>query len=222
MRLWSVDLADPDRPDEARLRAPLDAEERARLDRLRPPRAADRFAAAHAALRAVLGEALGRAPGAVRLARDPQGKPRLGEAGPAFNMAHSGDVAAIAVGGRTGLGVDVEVLRPMPRLGALIRYACTPAEREALEAVADAELRAERFLEFWVRKEAVLKAAGRGLREHPGRLEAGREDWVTLPGTAGLRAHVRSTRCLGQPAAVAITGAPCAFEPMRFDWAALR
>ena len=190
------------------------------MDRLRPPAARSRFVAAHAALRAVLGAAVGRETAAIRLIRELGGKPHLDKPGPAFSLAHSGDVAAIAVGGRAPLGVDVEMRRPVPRLAAMIRYACTPAERRALEAVPDEAARAERFLELWVRKEAVLKAIGRGLREHPAEVEVGGRDRVAPPGGIPLT-HVRSTRCLGHPAALAAVGGPCAFEPMRFEWASL-
>ena len=218
--LWSVDLACSSRPDEERLRRVLDAEEQARMDRLRPPAARTRFAAAHAALRTVLGRAVGCEPAAIRMVRGPSGKPRLDGPGPAFNMAHSGDVAVIAVGGRADLGVDVEVRRPVPRLGAMIRYACTPVERAALGAVPDDAARTDRFLELWVRKEAVLKAIGRGLREHPARIEVGRGDEVApLGGIPPM--HVISTRCLGHPAALATAGRPCAFEPLHVEWACL-
>ena len=218
VRLWSVDLGCPSRPGEGGLHAVLDTEERVRMDRLRLPAARARFAAAHAALRAVLGEAITSEPAAIRLVREPDGKPRLEGMGPAFNMAHSGDVAAIAVGGQTELGVDVEVLRPVPRLQAMIRYACTPAEQTALQAIVDEEARTESFLELWVRKEAVLKALGRGLRERPARIEVGRGDRVAPPGEIPPM-HVVSTRCLGHPAALAMVGGPCAFEAMRFEWA---
>ena len=220
VRLWSVDLACPRRPGEGRLQAVLDAEERARMDRLRPPAARARFAAAHAALRAVLSAAVGREAAAISLIREPGGKPRLGGPGPPFSLAHSGDVAVIAVGGRAPLGVDVEVRRPVPRLAAMIRYACTPAERRALEAVPDEATRTERFLELWVRKEAVLKACGRGLREHPAEVEVGGRDRVAPPGGIPLT-HVRSTCCLGHPAALAAVGSPCSIEPVRFEWASL-
>ena len=220
--LWSVDLADPDVPELARLRNVLDARERARLDALRPPAARLRFAAAHAALRTVLGSAVGREPAALRIGPGASGKPRLERSGlegpgPAFNLAHSGDVAAVAVGGGAELGVDVELRRPVPRLEAMIRYACTAAERAALACVDDAAERAERFLESWVRKEAVLKATGRGLREHPAGVEVGCGDRVAVRGEPAP-VHVRSMRCLGHPAALARVGGPCTVEVRRFEW----
>ena len=216
--LWSVDLADPARPELARLRDALDARELARLDALRPPAARLRFAAAHVALRTVLGLAVGRAPAAVRIGREPSGKPRLEGTGPAFSLAHSGDVAAVAVGGRAALGVDVELRRPVPRLDPMIRYACTPGERAALEGIDDEAERAERFLALWVRKEAVLKATGTGLREHPAGVEVGCGDRVTVRG-GSAPVHVRSERCLGHPAALARIGGPCPVEARRFEWA---
>ena len=223
--LWSVDLADPARPDLERLREVLDAPERARLDALRPPAARLRFAAARVALRTVLGSTVGREPAALVIGRGASGKPRLersgpdgpGSEGPAFNLAHSGDVAAVAVGGGAELGVDVELRRPVPRLEAMIRYACTAAERAALARVDDAAERAERFLESWVRKEAVLKATGRGLREHPAKVEVGRGDRVAVRGEPAP-VHVRSMRCLGHPAALARIGGPCTVEVRRFEW----
>jgi 4'-phosphopantetheinyl transferase len=57
--------------------------------------------------------------------------------------------------------VDVEWIDPRRDLGALLP-AFTPDERGALERIPDAERRAALFA-AWTRKEARLKATGRGI-----------------------------------------------------------
>lgn len=91
-----------------------------------------------------------------RLRFGASGKPRL-ERGPDFSLSHSGGLVACAVSWQRGLGLDVERIRP---LGARsLRHALTPEELHW------ASSDPERLIRLWTAKEAVLKAAGCGLRD---------------------------------------------------------
>ena len=91
------------------------------------------------------------------------GKPSVVEpAGLRFNLSHSQSLALIAVDDDADVGIDVELLRPMNDAEALAGSYFTPAERQALEALAP-EARDRAFLTCWTRKEACLKATGLGL-----------------------------------------------------------
>lgn len=79
-----------------------------------------------------------------------------------FNWSHSGEKAIIAVARDVVPGIDIERLRPRPRVMALADRFFHPAEAAALE-VLDNTQREEAFLRLWTCKEAVLKALGRGL-----------------------------------------------------------
>ena len=166
----------------------LDDVERARATRFRFDIHRDRYIAAHAGLRRVLGERLGLAPAAVRLTttrfgkplldarvhpdRSPAARPDWGGAGPGlhgsplhFNLTHSDDAGWVAVA-PFPVGVDVECPRPFDELEPLIRSHCTTAEIAAL-AAQPAAARALGFLTIWTRKEAVLKAWGTGIGAVP-------------------------------------------------------
>jgi 4'-phosphopantetheinyl transferase len=159
--IWRLDLRDPGAlPLEG-----LDAEEVLRGARLRDPEQARRWLAAHGAMRAILGRALGLAPGAVRFGRDPGGKPRL-EPGPGhgelhFSLTHSGDWAWLALA-PLPVGIDLEQIRPGLDGRALAAECCTAAEAAWLLGAPEGE-GPGRLHRLWVRKEAVLKAAGLGL-----------------------------------------------------------
>ncbi|MEO0820269.1 MAG: 4'-phosphopantetheinyl transferase superfamily protein [Pseudomonadota bacterium] len=164
VHVWRLSLAEP-----ALARAPedyLDAEERARAARFARPELAERFSAAHAQMRAVLGGYLGVPPTDLRFGAGAQGKPAL--SAPAqpwpldFNLSHSGERALLAVGRGGPLGVDIEATRIFDTMDDLARRIFAPAETAALEALAPAR-RVAGFFACWTRKEAVVKADGRGL-----------------------------------------------------------
>src|SRR6185295_8989510 len=60
------------------------------------------------------------------------------------------------------VGVDVERIRPDFATRDVARRFFAPAEVAALEALPDAD-RAEAFFACWTRKEAYIKARGRGI-----------------------------------------------------------
>ncbi|TCV92880.1 4'-phosphopantetheinyl transferase [Luteibacter rhizovicinus] len=101
------------------------------------------------------------------IVRGEHGKPwlsaPLGEL--AFSWSHSGDTALCAIArGDAGfeLGVDIERVRPRPRLLALAERFFSPSEAALLRSCTE-ETRLDMFLALWTSKEAVLKAHGGGL-----------------------------------------------------------
>lgn len=140
----------------------LSTEERWRARRFHHERDRRRFVAAHAGLRHVLARYVDRAPGALRFARGAWGKPSLDPPELEFNLAHSDDLAIVAVARARPVGVDIERVRPVPDLDRLARSFLSPREREELATVAGAA-RAGAFLRGWTRKEAVVKGTGVGL-----------------------------------------------------------
>lgn len=88
------------------------------------------------------------------------GKPRLeGFPGISFNISHSGNMAACALG-RKALGVDVEFVRQAK--GAVIRRVLTKGEQDYLSRC-PAKCRDREFFRFWTLKESYGKALGVGL-----------------------------------------------------------
>ncbi len=198
--------------DEAALAAAaalLSPDEGARADRFRFARDRRRFVVARAALRRLLGAALGQAPGRVVLLAGPEGKPELAGHPVHFNLSHSGDLAAIALCRDAELGVDIEQIRPLDDLDGLIATTCSPREAAALAALAPFRRR-EAFFRVWTRKEAYLKALGTGLAVPldsvsvtvaPGRsprLEEGAERPVCLMDLPGLVGYSGAVSLLGE------------------------
>lgn len=139
----------------------LSADESARFERYKHPRAKAQFARCRAALRTVLAGYLGGGPEGVRFGYKPDGKPEVA-GGPEFNLSHTDGVGMIAVAAGP-VGIDVETGRDGPTADALVERFFAPAEREQYRAL-PAGLRAEAFLRGWTCKEALLKAVGCGAR----------------------------------------------------------
>ncbi|HET9729366.1 MAG TPA: 4'-phosphopantetheinyl transferase superfamily protein [Acidimicrobiia bacterium] len=126
---------------------------------------------ADAVLRERLGELLGRAAATIEISRvcehcgdERHGRPFVVDAGDvSFSVSHSDRFAVVAVAATNArLGVDIEVLRPRPRLEQLAARVLNPSELDGFFA-ADAAMRLERFLRAWTTKEAYLKATGVGI-----------------------------------------------------------
>lgn len=82
------------------------------------------------------------------------GAPRLREGSPCFSLSHSGEYALLAVS-PLPVGADIEKIRPV-RKGLFARMA---AEGEAEENMD--------FFTLFTRKEAMMKAGGRGFSLSP-------------------------------------------------------
>jgi 4'-phosphopantetheinyl transferase len=147
----------------------LDPEELQRGARLQDRGEARRWLAAHGAMRAILGRELGLAPGQVQFSREAGGKPRLapgpGQLERHFSLTHSGDWAWLVLA-PFPVGIDLEQVRPDLDWRALAEAIGTPSERRWVLAGPEAE-RSVRCQRLWVRKEALLKAAGLGLGSGP-------------------------------------------------------
>jgi 4'-phosphopantetheinyl transferase len=164
VHVWAVDLALPGHLL-FELEAVLDSGERERAARFVRPIHRDRFIAAHGQLRRLLGSVLHLAPGDIRFTAGPQGKPALSPGLPGvleFNLAHSGDVALVALSHSRAVGVDVEEAHAMPDAAAIAARFFSAHEQAALAALPEADRQAA-FFDIWTRKEAWIKAVGSGL-----------------------------------------------------------
>jgi 4'-phosphopantetheinyl transferase len=140
----------------------LDAAENLRMRRKRKQDDRETLTVSYALHRLLLGCILGMNPAAVPLWRDAAGCPRVGDNLVHTSLSHAGDWIALAVS-RVGLvGVDIEPLVRTDMLPEMAEAICTRSEHAAMEALAIDD-RGRALLALWVRKEALLKAAGTGL-----------------------------------------------------------
>jgi 4'-phosphopantetheinyl transferase len=225
--IWAVPLSGVGDIDE--LLRVLSPAERRRAEQFRWAEARKRFAAARAGLRAILGRYLGLPAAAIVLADGAHGKPRLSRAEHGlhlhFNVAHSGDLALVAVSANCEIGVDVERLRPVSHWEEIaIRY-FHEAEVQKILARSSGE-REVTFLRCWTAKEAVLKALGVGLtgslREFQVPIDQHDGRWVEVP---RFRAETPARIWLQRLApdgnysgAVALAGKQCCIRCFTFRW----
>lgn len=162
VHLYSLTL--PNDPAElARLQSFLTSAEIARAALLKSAPVKQRYLAGRGLLREILAGYLGLDPREVPLATGVHGKPYLpgGEEGLRFNLAHCGDRLLLAVATGCEVGVDIERIDPDKPLQAMAKLVFSGAEQESLSALVSPRLEAA-FYRQWVRKEACLKACGRG------------------------------------------------------------
>ena len=164
VHVWRVDLEQPEHVVQ-RFRATLEDHETHRADRFHFERDRRAFAVGRGFLRQVLGRYLGMKPEALRFAYGPYGKPALdGEQTLQFNMSHSRAVGLVAVAEAKDVGVDVEYIRADFASEDIARRFFSPTEVEAFNALPEDEQVAG-FFRCWARKEAYIKAIGRGLSQ---------------------------------------------------------
>jgi 4'-phosphopantetheinyl transferase len=187
-------------------KALLDDDERARAERFVFDHDRRRYVIAHAQLRRVLARELDVDPRDLRFEAGSHGKPEIAASqnplGLRFNLSHSRDLALIGWTRGHAIGVDIEVMRAVLAEEGVARRFFSPREQQDwLSAAPDARTRA--FFNCWTRKEAFIKAVGRGL-SYP--LDS--FDVTLLP--ADAPAHIRDVREAAERARVWGLGA---FEP---------
>lgn len=144
----------------------LSAEEVDRAKRFRGEIDRHRFVAARVTLRCVLASYRRSHPSELRIEVAENGKPALAdEYGPRalrFNLSHTEGLALIAVTLGREIGVDVERIRPIAELEAIVEMHFTARERDALRLM-DNDARLAAFYRCWTRKESYVKASGNSL-----------------------------------------------------------
>ncbi|HRX73440.1 MAG TPA: 4'-phosphopantetheinyl transferase superfamily protein [Hyphomonas sp.] len=149
---------------EGSLEAVLSPDETARVGRLRIPDRQSQLAHALAERRHLLAVLLDKPASGVRVSHDDDGKPLLPDF-PGFDISLSDSHGwnALALSPAGAVGVDLEVVRPMD-WAAMVPMICDPEEVDAALRTIRAADEPAGFFRCWTVKEAVLKAAGTGLR----------------------------------------------------------
>jgi 4'-phosphopantetheinyl transferase len=185
VHLWAVKLSDASlsRQDVEQV---LTAEERNRARRFLREESGRSFAVGRAALRSILAGYLEIPPADVPIENAPNGKPQLTGSIVSdlrFNLAHSGELALIAITRSGEIGVDVERLRPVDHWHEIASRYFHATDTATIGA--DAAQTPVNFFRCWTRKEAVLKAIGIGiifpldLFQVP--LEESTHNWISVP-----------------------------------------
>ncbi len=125
-----------------------------------------RFTVCRSAMRQILGLYGGLAPGKLTFSYGPKGKPELSgaleQSGIRFNLAHSKDLALLAVAQGLALGVDIEFINSEFAVEEIAERFFSTREVGHLRTVPSSE-KTGAFFACWTRKEAYVKALGGGL-----------------------------------------------------------
>lgn len=141
----------------------LDAAEQAHAEKMKNDLLRKRYVEVHGRLRNILAQTLNEPPEKINIKTAEHGKPYLADMPElAFNLSHSADVMVIAVGRNCRLGVDVEYCKPRTSLAGLVNKCFAEEEIAYWNKLPEAQKIPE-FYRFWTRKEAFVKATGRGI-----------------------------------------------------------
>ena len=167
VHVWRVSL-ELSEPALQRLRQTFSPEEVDRAARYHFSRDRRRFIVRRTALRDIIGYCLDIAPYQLQFVRGKHGKPSIAnefnQKDVQFNLAHSGNVALVAITLEDEVGIDVERQREDVAHVDLAERYFTPDEAAALRELPAAEQNAA-FFWLWTCKEAYLKGTGMGLTQ---------------------------------------------------------
>jgi 4'-phosphopantetheinyl transferase len=121
------------------------------------------YVVCRAILRKILGACLGVDPAQLAMERDRYDKPRLKGRNLSFNLSHSDGRAAIGVARHRRVGIDIEKLDPRRPVMRLAKRFFTHHEAEKIGELGTDDDRQRAFHTCWTRKEAYVKALGKGL-----------------------------------------------------------
>lgn len=157
IHIWSADLETSPFQENDDL---LSADERERANRFHFPLHRQRFVAAHNLLRMIISYYTNTAPTAIEFSYEDKKKPYINHSPLKFNLSHSDHMAVFAFTLNHDVGVDIEKIQAEYREGIAERY-FSPAENHALNELPK-DQRVEVFYRIWSRKEAMIKAIGKG------------------------------------------------------------
>jgi len=144
----------------------LAEDERARAARFHHDKDRHCFTATRGALRRILGAYLKADPKLLIFAYSEKEKPALAgleaASGIEFNVSHSGGLSLLAFARGRRVGVDVEQTNRAMDTAAIAARFFSHAEQEQLAALPEGQ-HVDAFFFCWTRKEAYIKATGKGL-----------------------------------------------------------
>ena len=138
----------------------LSDQERARRDRQFSRTKGLHWAISRARVRQILAELSGRSADQLQFDDDAYGHLTLRHSDLSLSISHDGSWTALAVGGGTRLGIDIESIKPLNR--EEMDWPLSKRERYDLSQVTDDRL-LQAFFRYWTLKEAFIKALGLGV-----------------------------------------------------------
>jgi 4'-phosphopantetheinyl transferase len=163
IHIWTADLAITQAQENENLRL-LSLEERERADRYHFPIHRTRFIAARSMLRLIISRYLNITPDKIIFTYAEHEKPSLNSPNSLklqFNLSHSENYAVYAITTEYAIGVDIEKIQDHFNLAVAKRFFTQQENADLLNFSSQEQTSA--FYRIWARKEAVIKAIGKGL-----------------------------------------------------------
>lgn len=158
--LWIVSL--PIKPTLlASLEHFLNTKESENLKSFRNKILRDNAVASRGSLRFILSKYLGKSPNLIAIDTNKYGKPYIPDSNLKFNVSHSGKYILVALSKDIDLGIDIEQVTNDFAYSDIVDNFFTEGEKSSIYAQSSASEMA--FYRAWTRKEACLKAVGKGL-----------------------------------------------------------
>jgi 4'-phosphopantetheinyl transferase len=158
----------------ARFQKLLSQDELSRASRYHFEKDRNRFVAARGWLRELLGACISIPPAALDFKYGPKGKPALADSVISnrleFNLAHSENLALVAIAQGVPVGVDLERIRFLPQQEDLVTRFFSKREMAQFKSLLENQ-KSPSFFRLWTRKEAWLKATGEGIAHLLGQVE---------------------------------------------------
>lgn len=159
--IWHGDIL-PAEPEEQDYFLLLNTEEKEKAATFKRPEVQKKYIKTRGVLRKVLGNYVRENPQQLVIKTAEHGKPFLAEFDLFFNLSHTGNKFVIAVSNCGEIGVDLEHPKERINLLGLVNKCFSVEEREYWLSLSE-EQKVTMFYRFWVRKEAFVKAVGRGI-----------------------------------------------------------
>jgi len=113
-------------------------------------------------LREILGHYMNDAADKIEIKIAEHGKPFVEGSLVYFNLSHSGNKFVVAVSNVSEIGIDLEQYKERKSLSGLAGKCFADEERQYWHSLPEQQ-KTQQFYQFWVRKEAFVKAVGRGI-----------------------------------------------------------
>ncbi len=158
--IWHGDIL-PTEPEEHNYYELLNDDEKQKSATFTRVEVQKKYIKTHGVLRKVLGDYLKTHPQEINIKTGEHGKPFVDDE-LFFNLTHTGNRFAIAVSNCGEVGIDLEHYRERNNLQGLVEKCFSKQENDYWQGLSK-EQKIIMFYRFWVRKEAFVKAVGRGI-----------------------------------------------------------
>lgn len=144
------------------LRKNLADDELIRAEKYYTPILQNQYIVRRGVLRKILSYYLGYSADKIVFSYGKHGKPSVEGSPIYFNVSHSRDGVVVAVSTNPLTGIDIEYTAPIPDMKQVAKHHFSADEQAVLFSL-DASQQVMAFYRCWTRKEAFIKADGRGL-----------------------------------------------------------